>query len=281
MGLKAVLTAEEHGALDEGVRSFYEKTRDGAYILDAEGVDELPSVRGLVTTLAKYKEAAPSAHGLKQKLERLEELEAFGELGTAEEVRERLQRLEELEAGGGGDVDERIKALRDTYEARVEATKTKAAKDLKAKDDEIASLNGFLERKLVDSALDAAMDEVGVIPGTKKAVRALIKDEYKPKVVRDGEDRRAVITTDLGDVGIEDFMKSWAKTKDADDFMPASDNNGSAARNGGDRTRGGGPNPFAKDTRNITEQMRLMKEAPDQARLLAREAGVNLPKIAS
>lgn len=282
MGLKAVLTAEDHGALDEGIRGFYTKANDGRFVLDAEGVDELPTVRGLVSTLNKYKEVASSAHGLKQKLDRLEELEAFGELDiTAEEMRERLQRLEELEASGG-DVDEKIKSLRETYEARMEALKAKGGKDLQAKDEQIASLNGFIERVLIDRALDEAMDEVGVLPETKKAVRALIKSEHKPKVVQEGEDRRAIISTDLGDVSIQDFIGSWSKTKEADAFMPASDNAGSGSGEG--RARGGGAggaNPFKKETRNITEQMRLIKENPDQARILAREAGVKLPKLAS
>ena len=53
-----------------------------------------------------------------------------------------------------------------------------------------------------------------------------------------------------------------------------------AEKKGGYEPKGGGKpaenNPFAKDTYNMTEQGRLLREDPDQARRLAAAAGVKL-----
>lgn len=37
-----------------------------------------------------------------------------------------------------------------------------------------------------------------------------------------------------------------------------------------------GKNPFVKESFNLTEQGKLLKENPDQAKALAAEAGVNI-----
>lgn len=281
MPIKAVLDKEGWSSLDETLQGLYTEAKDGRYLLDAEGVDDLPNVQGLVTTLNKYKEVSPSAHGLKQKLDRLEELEGFGELDLSpSDITEKLQRLDELEATGDGDLDEKIEALRETYEGQKAALAKKLQKELDGKDTEIAQRDAFIAKLLVDNQLDAALDEAGIIPETKRGVKALIKEDHKPKVVRDGDGYEAVVSTELGDVSISDFVASWVKSDEADAYMPASGNNGTGSSSGrGARGGRSGTNPFAKDTKNITEQMRLTKENPDQARILAAEAGVRLPKI--
>lgn len=53
---------------------------------------------------------------------------------------------------------------------------------------------------------------------------------------------------------------------------------GGAGGGGGDKGHDKtGPNPFKKETLNMTEQMKLMKADPAKARRLAAEAGVRLP----
>lgn len=44
----------------------------------------------------------------------------------------------------------------------------------------------------------------------------------------------------------------------------------------GTKAAGSGSNPFAEATRNVTEQMRLIRETPDLARTLAKEAGADI-----
>ena len=54
--------------------------------------------------------------------------------------------------------------------------------------------------------------------------------------------------------------------------MSAEKNSGGGAGGGG-KTTGGGTNPFAKESLNVTEQMRITKENPDLANRLKQEAG--------
>lgn len=278
MGLRAVVES-----LDgiEGAADFYTQAEDGKYYLEVEGVDNLPAVQGLATTLKKYKEAAPSAHGLKAKLERLDELEAFGGLEmTPDEVRERVQELEELRASGGEDVDKRIEELRETYEKRKAAAVQQEAKKREQVEQENQTLQQFVERLTIDNALERALDKVEVIPSTREAVKALLK-QRGPKVVKDGDDYRGIFETDLGDLDISDYVETWSKRDEAAPFMPASGNKGSGAK--GQNGAGGTSraNPFSPDNRNVSEQMRIAKENPRLAQQLAAEAGVKLPKIAA
>lgn len=274
MPIKAVLDSLE--GIDASLHGLYREAEDGRFYLDAEGVDELPQVRGLASTLKKYKEAAPSAHGLKQKLERLAELEAFAALEmTADEVRERLQELEELKASGAKANSEQVEKLRETYEKRVAATKKQLEEQIAAKEAEIQRLNAFVERLTIDNEIEAALAKVNVIPETREAVKALLKLRG-PKVVHDGESYRGVFETDLGEIPIKDYVEAWSRKDEAAPFLPASGNKGSGATSG----KAGGSarvNPFRAETRNLTEQMRLMKENPTLARQLAAEAGIKLP----
>lgn len=274
MALKAVLDTLD--GVEDANRGLYEQAEDGKYYLVVDGVDSLPSVRGLATTLRKYKEVAPDASRLKAKLERLQQLEGFAELGmSAEEVRERLQRLEELEASGAKANSEQIEKLRETYEKRVAATKKQLEEQIAAKEAEVQRLNAFVERLTIDNEIEAALAKVNVIPETREAVKALLKLRG-PKVVHDGESYRGVFETDLGEIPIKDYVEAWSRKDEAAPFLPASGNKGSGATNG----KAGGNarvNPFKAETRNLTEQMRLMKENPTLARQLAAEAGVKLP----
>lgn len=275
MGLKAALETLE--GVDEGVRDFYTQAEDGNYYLDVDGVDSLPQVQGLAATLRKFKEVEPSAHGLAEKLERLDELESFGALDlSADEVRDRLQKLEELEASGDDAVAERIESLRQTYDKREAALKEKQRKELEKREAENEELSTFVRQLTVDNALDRALDKVEVIPSTKDAVKALLK-ERGPRVIKEDEGYKGIFETDLGEIGIEDYVEAWAKRDEAAPFMPASGNKGSGAKSGGTGGTGGRANPFNPETRNVTEQMRLAKNNPRLAKQLAGEAGVALP----
>jgi len=58
--LKAVLDTLD--GLDEATRALYKAETDGKCYLQVEGADSLPAVRGLVSTLRKFKEVAPDAN---------------------------------------------------------------------------------------------------------------------------------------------------------------------------------------------------------------------------
>jgi hypothetical protein len=57
MGLKAVLDTLD--GVDEGLKSFYQKTEDGKFRLDIEGGYKLPSeIEGLTSALGKERQRA-------------------------------------------------------------------------------------------------------------------------------------------------------------------------------------------------------------------------------
>lgn len=275
MGLKAVLDAETFEALDEGLKPFYVKAKDNKYVIDAEGVDDLPAVQGLKSTLEKFKKVDPDAARLARRMDALGRWESF-EDQDPDEIRARLDRLDELEAGGGRgkDGDDATKEL---WEKRLQAASEKAAKDLAKKDAEIAQRDGFIEKLLVDNELDGALStiaETGVIPETKRAVKAMIRLDYKPKVIREGDEYRAVVPTDMGDVALADWVDEWGRSDEAKAYLPPSGNQGTGAHGSGADTRSGANNPWVSG--NMTEQGQIIRKDPEKARRLAAAAGKTL-----
>lgn len=269
MGLKAVLTAEEHGALDEGVRGVYREADDG-FVLDIADVDRHPDVSGLKKSQIRALDEAKKA-----KKERDDLVGTFDGIDP-EKAREALAKYEEWEAKGGVPDEDAIP--RELHEQRVAAAKEKGTKDVAKLQEDVAQKDAIIERLAIKAELTSAIAKGGFLDEYHDDVfRALMSEG--PEVVIDGGDARGIFRNDLGEaVSIADRVAVFAKSKEADKYMPASDNQGSDSKNGRSRGGTGGPNPFAKDSRNITEQMRLMKESPDQARMLAAQAGVKLPK---
>jgi erythromycin esterase-like protein len=82
MSLKYNITAEEHGGLDEGIKSLYTEKDDG-YVLAVEGIEDTP---GLKSALAKERELA------KEYKKQAAAWEALGK--KPEEISEILKQLE-------------------------------------------------------------------------------------------------------------------------------------------------------------------------------------------
>lgn len=279
--LRAILTAEEHAELDEGLQGHYQEAADGSFALNAD-VEKHPTVAGLRATLKKYRDVAPDAKALKKALDDAQELrEAVGDR-SAEDLSAAFARLEELEAGGKGDNSAEVERL----SRRIEALTTAHKDALDKKDEEIRGRDAFIERLVLDQALDRSMTEeaeadsrgVHIIEDYRPAVKALIRQDFKPRVVREGEEYKGIISTDMGDESISDFMARWGRSDKAKKYRPASGNEGSGARNS-DAPGGSATNPFKAETRNLTEQGRLVKENPTLAKRLAKEAGVELAGV--
>jgi hypothetical protein len=116
------------------------------------------------------------------------------------------------------------------------------------------------------TAIDRAMDDAGVAPPYRKAVRAMhlgdisiIDQEGKP-------------TAMVGDKSVTDHLKAWAETDDGKNFVGDGGQGGGGA--GGGTKTSGVENPWAKDTRNLTRQGIMERDNPTQAGQLKREAGV-------
>jgi len=74
-------------------------------------------------------------------------------------------------------------------------------------------------------------------------------------------------------IGVDDVIKPYKEDKALSHLFKAADGTNYTPAGGGDYT---GKNPFAKDTFNLTEQGKLLKENPTQAKELASAAGYKL-----
>lgn len=75
-------------------------------------------------------------------------------------------------------------------------------------------------------------------------------------------------------VGVDDVVKSYKEDESMAYLFKESKKPPYNPTGGG--KGGGATNPFAKETYNLTEQGKMLKENPEQARALAAEAGVTI-----
>jgi hypothetical protein len=280
MPLRAVLPQDEFDALDDGLRDFYKPTQKGdAFVLDLEGIDDHPTVKGLANTLRRFKEIEPDAtklRAIKAENERLKG--AWAELDP-EETRAALERLEALESGEGGkDVAAQLESLRGAMERKM--AKAVEAKDTEilAREQALAERDTFIESLTLDRELDESLAHVKAIEDLRPGAKAYLKLRYRPKVERvenpetGKAEYRGVVPTETGDDAISDFIEKWSRTPEAQPYLEATGNAGTGSKtsdgSGFRRT-----NPFAKETFNLTEQGRIAKEKPALAAQLRAQAG--------
>lgn len=225
MKLKAVLDSLE--GLDDSLKPLYAENEHGEFVLDLDGVDSHPAVRGLAAALDNKK-------GALGKLRK--QLEAFGDT-TAEDLQEKLERLEELEGQQSGGGDDQAAALRQLQE-KLEGKHGKEAQKLQTR---IDTLTTALQRRVIDGEIDRATDGI-FKPELRQAVRALLKQRSPTMVENDDGEFVGVFKSDLngvpGDHSIGDFVKEWMKTEEAAPFLPASGRTGSGAESGKRRMGG-------------------------------------------
>ncbi len=169
----------------------------------------------------------------------------FDELTTAKseldkQIKERDKQLDDLKKNAGN------KEALEQQIADLKAANKKAAEDY--------------EQKIKDTKLDAAI---------KIAVGSSAQDV---DIVAGLIDRSKLILSDDGKVtGLDEQVKELQTSKaflfKTDTGKPPYQPNG-----GGDPQK----NPFAKETFNLTEQGKLLRENPEQARALAAAAGTKI-----
>lgn len=192
MGLK--VTLETLDDVQTEYQSLYVE-RDGAFVLDVEGVDNHPEVRNLKTAYTA------------EKAKRAE---------TSDKLRDALAKLEAKPEPTAKDDAEMIR-LREALEADRDGWKTKAE---------------TFERQVygltVESQLDAAIREVGISePAFQKAAKRLLSEGVK---LHEG---RPIVETDMGPVGLVDHVKRWAAGEGKAFVSPASGGGASGNKGGG------------------------------------------------
>lgn len=201
MGLKALLDSVDDVA--EAMREFYKEDASGKFVLDIEGIDDHPKVRGVITA---NRENVKKRDQYKARAEELEgKVAGLPDDFDADE-------WTRLKAGEGGKPDEALQALRDQHERKIAALTTKHASDLTAKDTALSERDSYIDRTLVDGGLKDALLDVGVAPELLDGALAVLRGNVKVHRSDDGN-RKAIVETDLGEVGIGDFVKEWSGAK--------------------------------------------------------------------
>ena len=173
MGLKVIVSSLDD--VQDELKPFYAEAEDGAFVLQVEGVDSHPEVKGLKNayTAEKTKRAEYSGKvtALEARLAELENKPATTAKDDAEMIRLRAA----------------IEAERDDYKAKYEAAEKR--------------VYGLT----VETQLDGLIREVGITEvAFAKAAKTMLNQNVK--LVNDSP----IVDTDMGPVPLPEYVKRWA-----------------------------------------------------------------------
>lgn len=203
--------------------------------------------------------------------------ELFAELGIAADKKEAAKKALTAFLDGAyvpksrfNEVNEEKKTLTATVADRDKQLETlkKSTGDLDALKNQIKSLQDA--NKKAQEEADAKMKELRI----NNAIKLAIVDKAQDvDIVSSLFDKTKLILGDDGKItGLDEQLKELQKNK-AFLFKQAGPNPKYDPK-GGNGTPS--TNPFAKDTFNLTEQGRLLRENPEQAKAFAQAAGVTI-----
>lgn len=203
--------------------------------------------------------------------------ELFAELGIAADKKEAAKKALTAFLDGAyvpksrfNEVNEEKKTLTATVADRDKQLETlkKSTGDLDALKNQIKSLQDA--NKKAQEEADAKMKELRINDAIKLAIVDKAQDV---DIVSSLFDKGKLILGDDGKItGLDEQLKELQKNK-AFLFKQAGPNPKYDPK-GGNGTPS--TNPFAKDTFNLTEQGRLLRENPEQAKAFAQAAGVTI-----
>lgn len=203
--------------------------------------------------------------------------ELFAELGIAADKKEAAKKALTAFLDGAyvpksrfNEVNEEKKTLTATVADRDKQLETlkKSTGDLDALKNQIKSLQDA--NKKAQEEADAKMKELRINDAIKLAIVDKAQDV---DIVSSLFDKTKLILGDDGKItGLDEQLKELQKNK-AFLFKQAGPNPKYDPKGGTGNPR---TNPFAKDTFNLTEQGRLLRENPEQAKAFAQAAGVTI-----
>lgn len=212
MPISLVLESIEN--LDDSLKSLYVEKGD-KYVLDTDStIRDHPDVLSLRNAYDRRGEELEKAKSerdaLKDKVSNLPEdfdPEKWAKLkdGKADEAA-LIKLRQELEAD------------RDKWKAEAETAKSNIVKFA-------------IERDLSDALITAGITD----PGLTKGARAMLSG-----MVKTNDDGRAIVDTDMGPIGVSDYVAKWAATEGKAYVTPAS----GGGRGGNNGTGGGNKNPL-------------------------------------
>lgn len=251
MALKAIV--EDIDSVDEGLREHYAE-KDGVWYLALDDFGKHPGAVTLKKTLDRLNrdkaELAAKVAEWEPKVSALPE-----DFDPAE--------WERLKSGKTG--DEAVAQIKEQHQRALEQARNKHAEELAKLAAEVQERDGYIDRTTRLDALRKSLREAGIDPTHEDLIIDHLAKQVKVAREETGE-RRAFVETDIGEVGVADFVADWAKTKGKPYLRPVS---GPDAMGGG-RRFAGEANPFAANHWNKTAQAQL---PADKREAMARAAG--------
>lgn len=147
--------------------------------------------------------------------------------------------------------------------------------------DQTGNLKGQLENVLINNEIMSAIGKAKgnaelLMPHVRKHV-SLVDDGDGKQVARvlDANGNARIIGSNGDYMTIEQLLSEFKESTTYAPCFEGSRATGSGANGGKNNgASGANDNPFAKDTRNLTEQARILRENPDEAARLKAAAGV-------
>lgn len=198
MALKAVVTSLD--GIDAALHDHYTE-KDGSFYLAIDDFGKHPGAVTLKTTLNKVNK---DKDALAAKVTELE--------GKVEGLPDDFDADEWARLKAGTKPDEAIEALKAQHAKAIDTLKAKHATELSDKDKLLGERDGYIDRTLIDGGLKDALLDVGVKPELLDGALAVLRGSVKVHRAENG-DRKALVETDMGEVGVAEFVKEWSGTK--------------------------------------------------------------------
>jgi len=291
--LKAVVT--DLTTVDEAHRAFYVERNGKFYvnITPTEGF-ELDNVSGLKTALgaernnvAVLKEQYKPYEGLDANAARtaLERVAAFGEItpDAAKTAIETAARLTALDPVKEADkiANTKLETLRAQLQAQFTLRETELTTKVTGQEGTINSLTGQLQTLVRDNEIKSELAKLNPLDDARDAIELLAGKSVRTKMVE------GKVTVEVLDVNnnprikdvqgtpftIADLLAEVRESRPS--LFKPEDKRGMGTTPGNQPPANQGVvNPWAKETRNITQQMVLEKTKPELAKQLKAAAGV-------
>lgn len=229
MGLKSVYSSADEIPAEH--KDFYKQDGD-KFILDIEGIDDHPKVRGVITA---NRENVRKRDEFKAKVTELEQkLAEIPEGFDAEEYLALKAKAGDLDGPGRKKAeDEHLQSQRQLYEQRIANLTKKHETDLATLTEQLSERDGYIDKTTKLDVLRKSLRDVGIDPDFEDVVVDHLSPSIKVTRADDGN-RKAFVDTDLGEVDVSSFVKDWAASK-GQKFLGKAKGPGGEGNNGGGR----------------------------------------------
>lgn len=290
MALKAVLESLEgvdpmfHDQYTEKQELIDGKTVTRFYLDIEDDIRRHPKGKSLQAAIdrikAEKKELVTKLETLEAKIEELPEsfdVEQFAK--DMDELTELRKKVDEKGGGGNKDDEQQAQSLKKLYDQRIASLEKKHGEEKVALEKEKRELEAEIERLIADEGLTKYLHQAGVDKKMMPAVTAYLRRSVKVRKEDDGH-RMPVVETSDGEVGLEEFISSWAQSDEGAVYLEKPKGGGATGSDGAKFTE----NPWVNDTKNgrkpnLYKQQEIMKANPAKARQMMQAAGLPQSQI--